>query len=387
MSTLPQAIVDAVRDALNHPEKALPLHEPTFAGNESANLQECIDSTFVSTVGKFVDQFEQQLAAYTGARHVVAVVNGTAALHIALLLAGVKPGDEVVLPAFTFIGPANAVRYCNAVPHFVDSNEETLGMDPTALRQHLSLVAEVRGNQCINRETGSVIRAMVPVHVFGHPCEMHELLEIAEDFNLEVVEDAAESLGSWYQDRHTGTLGKLGVLSFNGNKIITTGGGGAILTNDPDLARHAKHITTTAKIPHRWEYIHDSVGYNYRLPNLNAAIGCAQLEQLPQFLTAKRRLHQAYTQSFADLDGVSLINEPMHARSNHWLQAILLDPAIEPQRDTILQATHDHHLLTRPAWQLMHRSKPHQDSPRGPLPVAQSIGRRLICLPSSANLV
>ena len=280
--------VAAIRNVVG--VKPAVLHEPRFGGREWEYVKECLDSTFVSSVGKFVDRFEAELAAYTGAKHAVAVMNGTAALHIALLLAGVQAQDEVLVPALTFIATVNAVSYCNAVPHFVESEESCFGIDPVALRIYLDALTEQRDGQCINKQTGRVIRAIVPMHTFGHPNLIKELLELAHDFKLVVVEDAAESIGSYYRGRHTGTFGLLGTLSFNGNKTITTGGGGAILTNDSVLAARAKHLTTTAKLPHAWHYVHDEIGYNYRLPNLNAALGCAQLEQLPQFIQAKRIL-------------------------------------------------------------------------------------------------
>jgi perosamine synthetase len=270
------------------------LHEPRFVGNEWSYVKECLDSTFVSSVGKFVDRFEADLAAYTGAKYAIAVVNGTAALHVALRLAGVQPGDEVLVPALSFVATANAVAYCGASPHFVDSEERTLGLDPRALRDYLSAIAEIRGGSCVNRATGRVIRSVAPMHVFGHPLDIEGMLSVARDFHLVLVEDAAESLGSTMRGRHTGTFGLMGSLSFNGNKTITTGGGGAIITDDASLAKRAKHITTTAKVPHRWEYQHDEVGFNYRMPNINAALGCAQLEQLAGFVTAKRALFKRY---------------------------------------------------------------------------------------------
>lgn len=377
-------IVEAIRSVTGPDPVAL--HEPRFSGNEWLYLKECLDSTFVSSVGKFVDRFEADLAVYTGARHAIAVVNGTAALHVALKLAGVCPGDEVLLPALTFVATANAVAYCDATPHFVDSAEDTLGVDPQALRTYLSRAAELRGGQCVNRATGRVIRAMVPMHTFGHPVDIEGVMALAHDFRLALVEDAAESLGSTVGGRHTGTFGLLGTLSFNGNKTITTGGGGAILTNDTQLARHAKHLTTTAKVPHRWAYMHDEVGYNYRLPNLNAALGCAQLEQLPAFIAAKRRLYYRYKVALAGVPAVTLFAEPRGCTSNYWLQALLLDEAVADQRDAILAATNDAGLMTRPAWTLMHRLPAYQASPRMDLPVAESLERRLINLPSSATL-
>ncbi len=382
---LPQSVVRAIADVVGTAPVAL--HEPRFRGNEWAYLKECLDSTFVSSVGAFVDRFEADLAAYTGAKRAVAVVNGTAALHVALRLAGVEPGDQVLLPALTFIATANAVAYCQAQPHFVDSEDRSLGMDAQALREHLRASTEMRAGQCIHRASGQVIRAMVPMHTFGHPADMHALLGAAHDFGIAIVEDAAESLGSSIGGRHTGTFGMLGTLSFNGNKTITTGGGGAILTNDAALGARAKHLTTTAKLPHRWAFNHDELGYNYRLPNLNAALGCAQLEQLPQFLAEKRRLHEAYQARFAEVTGVRLMTEPTGCRSNFWLQALLLDETVADDRDAILTATNDAGLMTRPVWTLMHRLGHFAQAPRAPLPVAESLERRLINIPSSAGLV
>ena len=377
-------ILDALRSALGPGPAAL--HEPLFAGNEWLYLKECLDSNYVSSVGKFVDRFEAELAAYTGAKHAIAVVNGTAALHLALRLAGVRAGDEVLVPALTFVATSNSVSYCGAIPHFVDSEERTLGLDPRALREYLINVVELRAGACVNRHTGRVIRAVVPMHVFGHPVDIEGLLAVLHDFDLVMVEDAAESLGSLYQGVHTGTLGLLGTLSFNGNKTITTGGGGAILTNDAQLARAAKHLTTTAKLPHRWEYRHDEVGFNYRLPNLNAALGCAQLEQLPGLLAAKRRLHRRYAAAFADVRAVRLVAEPSGCRSNYWLQALLLDRTLAGDRDDVLELSNDAGFMTRPVWVLNHRLPAFIDSPRMPLPVAESLEQRLVNLPSSAQL-
>jgi perosamine synthetase len=363
------------------------LHEPIFIGNEWLYLKECLDSTFVSSVGTFVDRFEVDLANFTGSKHAVAVVNGTAALHIALKLAGVKVGDEVLIPALTFIATANAVTYCNATPHFIDSEVHTLGVDATKLRDYLISQTEQRAGQCINRATGQVIRALVPMHTFGHPVDLDDLLAIAHDFNISLVEDAAESLGSYYNGQHTGTFGLMGTLSFNGNKTITTGGGGAILTNDAALARHAKHLTTTAKLPHAWEYSHDEIGYNYRLPNLNAALGCGQLEQLPVMLDAKRELFTRYRTAFSMLAGVDFMAEPAQCKSNYWLQTLLLDVDHTEQRDAVLKATNGAGFMTRPAWILMHELAPFKDCPRMDLAMAQSLSQRLINIPSSSGLV
>ena len=377
-------IVQAIRGVVG--EGNVALHEPRFGGNEWTYLKDCLDSTFVSSVGRYVDRFEADLAIYTGARHAVAVVNGTAALHVALQLAGVQEGDEVLIPALTFVATANAVAYCGAIPHFVDSEERTLGLDPRALREYLNAAAEMRGGQCVNRATGRVIRAVVPMHTFGHPVDMEGTLALARDFNLEVIEDATESLGSTIRGKHAGTFGRMGVLSFNGNKVITTGGGGAILTDDVELARHAKHLTTTAKLPHRWAYVHDEIGYNYRLPNINAALGCAQLEQLPGFIDAKRKLHARYLAAFAGIAQARILSEPVGCSSNYWLQTLLLDDSVTGLRDELLQATNDAGLMTRPIWELMSKLAPYRDCPRMPLAVAESLERRVINLPSSASL-
>ena len=378
-------IIEALNSVVGF--KAVALHEPCFLGNEWTYLKDCLDSTYVSSVGKYVDQFETALAVFTGAKHAVAVVNGTASFHLALLLAGVKSNDEVLVPALTFIATANAVKYCGAIPHFVDSEERTLGIDARALSEHLRQTTEIRNDQCINRQTGRVIRVLVPMHTFGHPVDIEAILQVAHDFHLVVVEDAAESLGSTYQGQHTGTFGLMGTLSFNGNKTITTGGGGAILTNDTTLAKRAKHLSTTAKVPQRWDFIHDEIGYNYRMPNINAALGCAQLEQLPGFLINKRCLFESYQRAFLEISNVHLVAETIGvARSNYWLQALLLDKSIASQRDAIIEATNDAGIMTRPSWVLMNRLAIYQDCPRMDLTIAQSLERRLINLPSSVVL-
>lgn len=383
-SPLPQLVQAAICRVVGPGPASL--HEPRFVGNEWAYVKECLDSTYVSSIGKFVDRFEADLAAYTGAKHAVAVVNGTAALHVALQLAGVRPGDEVLIPTLTFVATACAVVYCGATPHFVDSQERDLGLNTCSLREYLGMIAEIRGKQCFNISTGRVIRAIVPMHTFGHPVDIEGVMAIARDFRLTIVEDAAESLGSTFQGRHTGTFGLMGTLSFNGNKTITTGGGGAIITNDPALAKRAKHLTTTAKVPHRWKYVHDEVGYNYRLPNINAAIGCAQLEQLPNFLATKRRLFDLYSSSFTEVPKTSIVSEPEGCRSNYWLQTLLLDESVADQRDAILAMTNDTGYTTRPTWSLIHWLPPYSNCPRMQLPVAESLEKRLINLPSSPAL-
>lgn len=380
------SMVSQVLDAIGEVTGPGPLglHEPHFGGNEWVYLKECLDSTFVSSVGPFVDRLEADLATFTGAKHAVAMVNGTAALHIALKLAGVQAGDEVLMPALTFVATANAVTYCGAVPHFVESDARTLGLDPYQLREYLAQNTEIRNEQCINRTTGRVIRALVPMHTFGHPVDVEQVLAVARDYYLVVVEDAAESLGSTYYGRHTGTFGLMGVLSFNGNKTITTGGGGAILTNDTDLARHAKHLTTTAKSPHRWAYSHDEIGYNYRMPNINAALGCAQLEQLPNILKAKRELFKRYERAMKNVQGVRLIQEPQGCQSNYWLQTLCLDEVDVEQRDVLLAATNDAGKMTRPVWALMHRMPQFAACPSMRLAVAEKLEAQLINIPSSA---
>lgn len=367
--------------------KSVALHEPLFIGNEKLYLEDCIDSNYVSSVGNYVSRFEDALAHYTGARRAIAVMNGTAALQLSLQLAGIKKDDEVIMPTLTFVGTANAVNYLGATPHFADSDEHTLGLDPRALRDWLKYMAESTALGYRNRFTGRRLGAVVCVHTFGHPCDVEGLMQVAHDYMMPLLEDAAESLGSLYQSKHTGTFGLLGALSFNGNKIITTGGGGAILTNDERLADHAKHLSTTAKVPHIWDYVHDEVGYNLRLPNLNAALGCAQLENLPTFLNSKRRLFNVYRDAFQSLDDLNLVQEPLHCRSNYWFQTLLLAESAADQRDEILKVTNDAGIMTRPAWCLMHELLPYQHCPSAPLPCAESLVRRLVNIPSSAGLV
>lgn len=382
----PKTIVDAVRRAVGTPNGMLGLHEPVFAGNEIAYLEECIKSTFVSSVGPFVDRFERMLEEVTGAKRAVAVVNGTAALHACFRLAGVEPGDEVISPALTFIATTNAIAYCGAIPHFVDSSLETLGMDARALAVRLDAVAQKTAAGTINRETGRRIAAIAPMHTFGHPVDLDAIAALANDWNIALVEDAAESLGSTYKGHPVGSQARLAALSFNGNKIVTTGGGGAILTNDEELGRRAKHLTTTAKLPHKWAFIHDEVGFNYRLPNLNAALGCAQLEQLDGFLASKRKLAAVYERAFAHTPGVRFSREPKDTTSNYWLNAILLDEAHASRRDEVLAALNDAGFGARPAWTLMHNLPMFAQNPRGDLSAAESIERRLINLPSSASI-
>ena len=362
------------------------LHEPRFKGNELKYLKECIDTTYVSSVGKFVDLFEESIASYTGAKNAIAVVNGTAALHIALKLSEVKANNEVLLPALTFVATANAVTYCNAIPHFVDSDLKNLGIDALKLREYLHANTYQYQGSCINKHTERVIKAIIPMHTFGHPCDLDNLLAVAHDFNIILVEDAAESLGSSYCGKQTGTFGLFGTLSFNGNKTITTGGGGAILTDNTELAKHAKHLITTAKLPHGWEYFHDEIGYNYRMPNLNAALGCAQLELLPDMIKSKRELFKKYDAVFSRLDSVNLFKEPQDCESNYWLQTLVLDDTHVNQRDEILKTTNNDGLMTRPVWKLMSELPAFQNCPSMDLDTSQSLAKKLINIPSSSFL-
>ncbi|MFF2533249.1 LegC family aminotransferase [Brevibacillus sp. NPDC058079] len=381
-----EQIVAKLKEVTHFADKFIPLHEPCFQGNEWKYVKECIDTGWVSSVGKYVDQFEEKLQEYTGVKRAVAVMNGTAALHICLKLVGVEPEDEVLMPALTFIATANAIAYCGATPHFIDSSFTTLGVDPKKLNDYLLEIAEVRGKECFNKKTGKRIKAIVPMHTFGHPVELDELIDVCERFHLELVEDAAESLGSYYKGIHTGNWGRVSALSFNGNKVITTGGGGAILTNDEALGKYAKHITTTAKMPHKWAFEHDQIGYNYRLPNLNAALGCAQLEQLPTFIERKRALAQKYAQVFASIPEITFFHEPQLATSNYWLHVLLLSPELVKSRDQLLEMTNEQGLMTRPAWKLLHELPMYKDAPKMDIAVAKQLEERIINIPSSSNL-
>jgi perosamine synthetase len=362
------------------------LHEPEFAGNEWAYTKDCLDSGWVSSVGKFVDEFERRLAQYTGARYAVATVNGTAALQVALKLAAVSSGEEVIVPALTFVATANAVAHCGAIPHFVDSEESSLGLDPEALHTYLEDIAERVGDHWRNRITGRRLAAIVPMHALGHPASIVRILEVAARYRLPVIEDAAESLGSTLAGRHTGTFGLAGTLSFNGNKIVTTGGGGAVLTDSEPLARHARHLTTTAKQAHPWRFFHDEVGFNYRLPNINAALGCAQMERLPDMLARKRRLAHAYRAQFAGVPGLRFIDEPAGGSSNFWLNAVRLEVDTIEDRDRIISSLVEAGFGCRPLWTLLHRLPMFQDCCTAPLPVAEKLEVQVVKLPSSARL-
>lgn len=367
-------------------ERPVALHEPVIAGNEWKYIKDCLNTNWVSSVGAYVEKFEEELARFTGAKRTIVTVNGTAALHLCLSLVGVKHGDEVIIPSLTFVATANAVAYCGATPLLAESDEATLGMDPVKLNGFLADVADIRDEGTFNRKTGRRIGCVVVMHTFGHPVDLDKFVEVCRKYRLELVEDAAESLGSYYKNRHTGLWGKVASLSFNGNKIITSGGGGAILTNDPVIADRAKHISTTAKLSHPWKYIHDQLGYNYRMPNINAALGLAQLERLPEFLELKRKLVSRYQQGFDGVDGISIFLEPQYAKSNYWLNCLLLDEADEDMRDELLRRTNDMQIQTRPTWELMHELPMYHHCPRMDLTVAERLKARLINIPSGASL-
>lgn len=381
---LDSTVLAAVRRATGAAKAAL--HEPEFAGREWDYVKECIDTGWVSSVGKMVDRFEAMLAEYTGAARAVAIVNGTAALHLSVVLGGVGPGDEVVIPALTFIATANAVAYAGAVPHLADIAYGTLGLDPAKLDAHLRDIGRVGAGGCVNRLTGRPIKAVIVMHAFGHPADLDGLAEVCARHRLALIEDAAESLGSTYRGRHTGPLAQVGALSFNGNKIVTTGGGGAVLTRDPALGARAKHLSTTARLSAGWNFVHDEVGYNYRLPNLNAALGCAQLERLDGFLARKRALADRYAAAFAEVDGAAFVSEPPETRSNYWLNNILLAPDRAGAQAAVLAALNEAGYGARPAWTPMHMLAMYEACPRSDLAVTEDVFRRLVSLPSSAAL-
>ena len=376
-------IVDFIRDLYGISD-FVPLAVPKFIGNEKKYLNECIDTTFVSSVGKFVDRFEEDMARYTGAKRAVVCVSGTNALHMALMLAGVERDDEVLTQALTFIATCNALSYIGAHPVFLDVDVKTMGLSPDAVKEWLAKNAEIRNNQCYNKRTGRRVKACVPMHTFGHPVRLDELVAVCEEYHIELVEDAAESIGSLYKGKHTGTFGKIGALSFNGNKTITTGGGGMLLFNDEELGAYAKHLTTQAKIPHRWEFRHDHIGYNYRMPNINAALGCAQLEHIEEYVADKRATAAAYRDYFSRMDGIEFFVEPENTRSNYWLNAVLLPNREEQQ--AFLQYTNDNGIMTRPIWELMNRLPMFENCETDHLTNTQMFADRVVNIPSSVKL-
>lgn len=378
-----QRIIDKIRELYDEPVKYIPLHAPIFIGNEKKYLIECIDTTFVSSVGKFVDLFEERICTYTGSKKAVVCVNGTNALHIALILVGVEQNDEVITQPLTFIATANAINYCGATPIFIDVDRNTMGLSPDSLELFLSTKTVMKAGGCYNNSNGKRIKACVPMHTFGHPCKIDEIALICEKFKIELVEDAAESVGSYYKGKHTGTFGKIGVLSFNGNKTITTGGGGMLLFNDEYLAQRAKHLSTQAKVAHPWNFVHDQIGYNYRMPNINAALGVAQLENLDSYLEKKRKLANTYEDFFKSI-GIFFFTEPENCFSNYWLNAIIFES--EDERDQFLEESNAQGVMTRPTWRLMNKLQMFEKCQKGPLVNSEWLEERVVNIPSSVKI-
>jgi perosamine synthetase len=395
MADLKNELVERIRSVvsgspLGNEPRPINLHEPEIDELEKKYVLECLDSTFVSSVGAFIPQLEQRIQDITGAKRAIAVSNGTVGLQVALFLAGVEYGDEVIVPTLSFIATANAVSHAGAVPHFIDSELGTMGMSPAALREVLEACTRENG-VLINPESGRRIAAISPMHTLGHPVKIEEICAIAAEYGVPVVEDSAESLGSFVTNsagelQHTGTFGLTAMISFNGNKIVTTGGGGVILTNDDEIGRRAKHLTTTAKLPHKWEFEHDEIAWNYRMPNLNAALGMAQLDKYPRFLEQKRQLALAYGEAFAGIDGLKFVFEPEGTVSNYWLCAVQLDEPSLEKRDELMQACHDAGLMVRPMWNLLHKQRMYTGAPVGDVSTAAALHASLICLPSTPRL-
>jgi len=377
-------IIAFIRKTFNQPTGFIPLHAPLFIGNEKKYLEECIDSTFVSSVGKFVDLFENKIAEYTGAKKAVVCVNGTNALHLALKLVGVEQNDEVITQSVTFIATANAISYCGAKPIFIDVDRDTMGLSPKSLDAFLLEHAEIKEDGCYNKITRHRIKACVPMHTFGHPCRIDEIAAICHQYGIDLVEDAAESIGSYYKGQHTGTFGQVGVISFNGNKTITTGGGGMLLFNDETMAKGAKHLTNQAKLPHKWDFVHDEIGYNYRMPNINAAIGVAQMENLDLFITKKRALASVYSDFFKLGGNVSFFNEPVNSVSSYWLNAIAFESPTE--RDLFLSESNHQGIMTRPLWRLMHKLSMFENCQQDSLKNSEWLEERIVSIPSSVIL-
>ena len=377
-------IVNFIRSTFKEENSFIPLHEPRFIGKEKEYVIDAIDSTFVSSVGAYVDKFEDMMRQITGAKYAIALVNGTSALHLSLLLAGVEKNDEVLTQSLTFVATANAINYCNATPHFVDVDKETMGLSPSLLKIHLEKNTIIEDGKCYNKNTGKRIAACVPMHTFGLPLYIDDLVELCNKYNIPVVEDAAESLGAYYKGKHTGTFGLLGTFSFNGNKTITAGGGGAIVTNDETLAKKAKHLSTQAKIPHKWEYKHDFVGYNYRMPNLNAALACAQLEQLDFYIENKRALSDLYFNFFKNNDDLKLVREVKNAKANYWLNAVTLKN--KKQRDLFLDFTNKKGVMTRPIWGLMSNLEMFNEAPKSDLSNSEWLEDRVVNITSSVRV-
>ena len=364
-------------------KKNIPLHVPKFIGNEKKYLRECIDSTFVSSVGKFVDQFEKKIAKYTGARYAIATTNGTSALHVSLILAGVEKNNEVITQPLNFVASCNAISYCNAKPIFIDVDKDTMGLSPSKLKFFLEKNTSIKNKECINKKTKKVIKACVPMHSYGHPCRIDEIKKICDEYYIFLIEDAAESVGSFYKNIHTGTFGHIGAMSFNGNKIITAGGGGCIITNNKVLAKKAKHLTTTAKVPHKWDFNHDMIGYNYRMPNINAALLLAQLEKLNDFINNKRNLANKYEAFFKNAD-YDFFKEPKNSKSNYWLNSIILKDKY--QKNKFLEQTNSKGVMTRPIWTLMNNLPMFKDAQCHNLNNSKWLDERVVNIPSSTTL-
>ena len=375
-------IIDFIHDLYGGGD-FVPLSVPVFIGNEKKYLEECIDTTFVSSVGPFVDRFEKDMAAYTGAKRAVVCVSGTNALHMAMMLAGVERDDEVLTQALTFIATCNAISYIGAHPVFIDVDKSTMGLSPDAVKAWLDRNGEIKNGQCYDKQTGRRVKACVPMHTFGHPVRIEELATICAEWHIELVEDAAESIGSKYKGKHTGLFGKVGALSFNGNKTITTGGGGMLLFMDEELGALAKHLTTQAKVPHRWEFKHDHIGYNYRMPNINAALGCAQLEHLDEYIADKRATAAAYAEYFKNVDAIEFFTEPENSFSNYWLNVVIL-PNHDKQLD-FLQETNDNGVMTRPIWELMNRLPMFEHCQHDSLENTIWFADRVVNIPSSVR--
>lgn len=373
-------VIRFIRETFNEPEAFVPLHAPYFGGNEKKYLLDTIDSTFVSSVGAYVNRFEEMMATITGAKYAIAITNGTTALQLALVLAGIRRDDEVITQPLTFVATANAITHSGGIPVFVDVDKDTMGMSPVALENFLSEYGEIRDGQCFNKQSGRRIVACVPMHTFGFPCRIDEIAAVCDKYKIALVEDAAESLGSYYKGRHTGTFGLTGTFSFNGNKTVTCGGGGAIVTNDEKVAQHAKHLSTTAKIPHPYEFVHDEVGYNYRMPNLNAAVACAQLEQLSAILDNKRALADIYNAYFTDKD-IRFVTEGTGARANYWLNTVVLKDL--EARDAFLNETNGSKVMTRPIWKLMNKLPMYAHCQTGDLTNSLWLEDRVVNIPSS----
>ena len=378
-----ESIISFIRKIFRIPSDPIPLHAPLFIGNEMKYLEECINTTLVSSVGKFVNLFEDRIAEFTGAKKAIVCINGTNALYLALKLAGLNQGDEAITQPLTFIATANAISYCGAIPVFLDVDRETMGLSAESLSNFLSNETRITNGQCINKSTGKRIKVCVPMHTFGHPCQIDRIASLCKEYKITLIEDAAESIGSYYKGKHTGTFGKIGMISFNGNKTITTGGGGIMLFNDEELAERARYLSTQAKVPHQWEFVHDEIGYNYRMPNVNAAIGVAQLENIDLYLSKKRKLASHYQEFFSE-GPISFFIEPQNCISNYWLNAILFDSKRE--RDLFLKQSNGQGIMTRPLWRLMNELPMYENCQKDSLENCIWLENRVVALPSSVIL-